>query len=445
MPTELFISYKREPASTALVLRLKAFVEAAHPHVEVVYDEKGVQTGGDIRDYMAKLTGGDYIIFLIGPDFLESHWCMYELGLAAEKENFKDRMFPVLLPGTALDHDRILEEVDRWTTKWEKQRDAIAALKKRNPKTVTPALRDREQVLEQIAIGCSTALDLVLRIKWLEVDAQGRLDMDKLQGFLQGWIKPPVASSQAATAQTASAQLTAVSYPPPIQQLLDDMVFVQGGSFMMGSEDEEAQGDEKPVHEVRLKDYHIGKYPVTQAQWEAVMGENPSHFRGCADCPVENVSWNDCQTFIKKLNTLTGLHFNLPTEAQWEYAARGGQAGKGQNYKYAGGNDLDQVGWYDGNSDKKTHPVGGLAANALGLHDMSGNVWEWCRDYYDGKYYAQFKGNVAVDPLGPSTGTYMVLRGGSWIDFPRDCRVAYRFNDRADYLNYLVGMRLQRD
>lgn len=442
MPTELFISYKREPVSTALVLRIKAFVEAAFPHVEVVYDEKGVQTGGDIRDYMAKLTEGDYIIFLIGPDFLDSHWCMYELGLAAEKANFKDRMFPVLLPGTALDHDRILDEVDRWTTKWEKQRDAIAALHQRNPRTVTPALRDREEVLEQIAVGCSTALDLVLRIKWLEVDGEGQLDMDRLQVFLQRWIKPEDEGEKAKPVAKPAPAL-----PPPIQKLLDDMVFVQGGSFMMGSEEtaKEADGDEKPQHEVRLSDYHIGKYPVTQAQWEAVMGANPSHFQGCPDCPVENVSWNDCQTFLEKLNTLTGQRFNLPTEAQWEHAARGGQPGKGQNYRYAGSNDLDKVAWYGGNSDGKTHPVGGKDPNALGLFDMTGNVWEWCRDRYDGKYYQQFKGKVAVDPLGPSSGESFVLRGGSWDYIPRYCRVAVRFYFQAGYHGYNVGVRLQRD
>lgn len=404
MPTELFISYKREPVSIALVQQLKAFVEHAHPHVEVVYDEKGVQTGGDIRDYMCKLTAGDYIIFLIGPGFLESYWCMYELGLATEKENFKGRMFPILLPGTALDHDRILDEVDRWTTKWEKQRDAIAALQKRNPKTVTSALRDREKVLEKIAIGCSTALDLVLRIKWLEVDTEGRLDMDKLQRFLQSWIKPPAELKVKLPAPHAPA------LPLPIQKLLDDMVFVQGGSFMMGSDDEEAYYDEKPVHEVHLKDYYIGKYPVTQGQWQAVMGSNPSHFNTCPQCPVEEISWHDCQNFLKKLNRMTGQRFQLPTEAQWEYAARGGQLGRTQNYKYAGGNNLNNVGWYQGNSDGRTQPVGGKAANALGLHDMSGNVWEWCRDLYDEKYYAQFKGKTAVDPLGPTRGGSFVLR-----------------------------------
>ena len=430
MPTELFISYKREPVSTALVLRIKAFVEAAFPHLEVVYDERGVQTGGDIRDYMAKLTEGDYIIFLIGPDFLDSHWCMYELGLAAEKANFKDRMFPVLLPGTALDHDRILDEVDRWTTKWETYRDAIRMQHKRNPKTVTPVLRDREEVLEQIAIGCSTMLDLVRRIKWLEVDAQGRLDIDRLQGFLQGWIKP-----------------IPPSFPPLIQKLLDSMVFVQGGSFTMGSEeaDKEASNDEKPQHEVRLSDYHIGKYPVTQAQWEAVMGKNPSRFQGCPDCPVEMMTWKECQTFLEKLSALTGQRFNLPTEAQWEYAARGGQPGKGQHYKYSGSIDLDKVAWHGGNSDKKTHPVGGKDPNALGLHDMSGNVWEWCRDRYDSRYYQQWKDKVVIDPLSTSSVESFVLRGGSCFSVPQDCRVALRVSVRAGYPHYLVGFRLQRD
>ena len=238
------------------------------------------------------------------------------------------------------------------------------------------------------------------------------------------------------------------SLHPEIQKLLDDMVFVRGGSFMMGSEDtdKEASDDEKPRHEVRLNDYYIGKYEVTQAQWQAVMGDNPSDHTNCPQCPVEQVSWNDCQTFLKKLNALpTGQRFSLPTEAQWEYAARGGQSGKGQNYKYAGGNDLDKVAWHEGNSGGKTHPVGGKNPNALGLYDMSGNVWEWCRDRYDEKYYLKFEDKVAVDPLGPSSGERFVWRGGSWYRVPQYCRVAYRYYSQAVDLSVSVGVRLQRD
>lgn len=441
MPTELFISYELEPVSKALVLDIKAFVEVAFPHLEVVYFQKRIQTVGVIREYMAKLTEGDCIIFLIGQEFLDSHWCMFELGLAAEKANFKNRIYPVLLPGTLLDHDRILVEVDRWTTRWETYRDAIRMQHQRNPKTVTTPLRDFGELLEHIAINCHDALDLVLHKNWLEVDNKGRLDLDTLQGFLQDWLNPLTRKKAKAVVRSAPA------LPPPIQMLLDDMVFVKGGAFWMGSRDDDktANFDEKPKHEVHISDFYIGKYLVTQAQWEAVMGHNPSHFQGCPDCPVEQVSWRDCQQFLVKLNAITRHSFNLPTEAQWEYAARGGQANMTDNYQYSGGNDLNKLAWNRDNAIDKTHAVGGKEANALGLYDMSGNVWEWCRDRYNSKYYQQFKGRVAVDPLGPSLGDYFVLRGGSWFLYPQYCRVAYRNELFGEAKGSHIGLRLQRD
>ena len=199
------------------------------------------------------------------------------------------------------------------------------------------------------------------------------------------------------------------------------MVAVEGGTFTMGATSEQgsdAVEDEKPAHEVTLSDYYIGQTEVTQALWKAVMGSNPSNFAG-DNLPVESVSWDDCQEFIQKLNQLTGKQFRLPTEAEWEYAARGGRKSRG--YKYAGGNNIGSVAWYDVNSGTETHPVATKQANELGIYDMSGNVLEWCSDRYGG-----YQSSSLSDPQGPSSGSVRVIRGGGYFSRVRFCRVSSR-------------------
>ena len=200
-----------------------------------------------------------------------------------------------------------------------------------------------------------------------------------------------------------------------------DMVYVEGGTFDMGATIEQgsdAWDKEKPVHSVTLSGYYIGKCEVTQELWEAVMGGNPSEFIG-AQKPVERVSWYDCQEFVSRLNSLTGRTFRLPTEAEWEYAARGGN--KSRHYKYSGSNNIFDVAWHDGNSGGETHEVGTKTANELGIYDMSGNVREWCSDWSGG-----YSAGSQTNPQGPSAGASRVLRGGSWYNIARDCRVSYR-------------------
>ncbi|MBR2103142.1 MAG: SUMF1/EgtB/PvdO family nonheme iron enzyme [Prevotella sp.] len=225
-----------------------------------------------------------------------------------------------------------------------------------------------------------------------------------------------------------------------------NMVFVEGGTFMMGAttdQEGDVWADEKPFHQVTLSSYKIGETEVTQELWEAVMGSNPSHFKG-KKFPVENVSWEDCQYFIDYLNRLTGKHFRFPTEAEWEFAARGGN--KSRHTKYAGSNDIDEVAWYWDNSgqkkwyglkDKKTHEVATKQPNELGLYDMSGNVWEWCQDWY-----GDYSSSAQTAPTGPSSGSYRVLRGGSWHFDARACRVAARGSNTPSDRDYYLGLRL---
>ena len=212
------------------------------------------------------------------------------------------------------------------------------------------------------------------------------------------------------------------------------MVYVSGDTFQMGSTDSDAYNNEKNVHSVTLNSYRIGKYEVTQELWEAVMGSNPSYFKG-PKRPVENVSWKDCDDFIKELDSLTGQNFRLPTEAEWEYAARGGK--NKNSYKYSGSNDLADVAWYGDNSSSETHDVGQKSPNSLGLYDMSGNVWEWCYDWY-----GAYPSSSQINPSGPSSGSYRVLRGGCWYFNARFCRVSYRGCYTPSYRNSNGGFRL---
>jgi formylglycine-generating enzyme required for sulfatase activity len=218
---------------------------------------------------------------------------------------------------------------------------------------------------------------------------------------------------------------------PAMASKIDNMVYVEGGEFMMGSES--GSSDEKPVHKVVVKSFYIDKYEVTQSEYEKVMGNNPSYFKN-PSAPVEQVSWNDAVAYAQKIGK------RLPTEAEWEYAARGGNKSKG--YKYSGSNSIGDVAWYDSNSSSKTRPVGTKEPNELGIYDMSGNVWEWCSDWYSDTYYSS---SPLTNPTGPSSGTYRVLRGGSWVTDDIYCRVAFRVRSYPTYRLYSVGFRCVQD
>ena len=216
-----------------------------------------------------------------------------------------------------------------------------------------------------------------------------------------------------------------------------EFVLIRPGSFMMGSD--KGSPEEKPVHKLAItKPFFLGKHEVTQAQYQAVMGANPAHFKGDDTLPVEMISWNNCQEFLKKLNEkIPGKEFRLPTEAQWEYACR---AGSTTDFFFGDDESLvDQYAWNYNNGEEKTHLVGVKKPNAWGLYDMHGNVWEWCQDFYGGKYYET---SPAEDPKGPQTGPLHVLRGGSWDLVPKACRSFCRYKGDSSFRHVFIGLRI---
>lgn len=248
---------------------------------------------------------------------------------------------------------------------------------------------------------------------FLLVASTGRLDREVVWPLLGQPRLPKQHLQQAVTPQTnLSFTANGVTF---------EMVVVEGGTFTMGAtkeQGEDAYDDEKTLHQVTLSKYAVGKHEVTQALWEAVMGSNPSRDKG-DNLPVQSVSWDECQEFIKRLNRFTNKKFRFLTEAEWEFAARGGNMSKG--YKYSGSNNPDEVAWHSGNSDGTPHDVGSKKPNELGIYDMSGNVFEWCKDW--GGYYPYW---AVSNPAGPSCGTFRVTRGGSYHFDVESCRVSSR-------------------
>lgn len=228
-----------------------------------------------------------------------------------------------------------------------------------------------------------------------------------------------------------------------------NMIRVNGGSFLMGGTEEQGkhpESDEKPVHEVNLSSFYIGQTEVTQNLWTKVMKttieeqakkEDDNTYGIGDDYPMYFVSWEECQTFVKRLSEMTDMSFRLPTEAEWEYAAKGGDMSK--RTIFSGGEDAKEIGWFNINSGLKTHPVGQLTPNELGLYDMSGNVWEWCQDRYGAKYY---KTSHLKNPQGPQNGFSRVTRGGSWANEEWFCRTTVRDWDFPNHRDCFIGFRL---
>mgnify|MGYP002672787274 CR=1 FL=1 len=279
----------------------------------------------------------------------------------------------------------------------------------------------------------------------------------KLKASTPSNLQITLSKETTATQQSSVSQPTVIQQPTVVQQpvaqtpvtnrdiitipvkdgISIDMVRVEAGTFIMGAtpEMENPNSDEKPTHQVTLtNDYYIGKYEVTQALWQAVMGNNPSYFKG-DNLPVGNVSWNDCQDFLIKINSITGKKFRLPTEAEWEYAARGGKKSRG--YQYSGSNNLSDVAWYIDNKGSGPHAVGSKQANELGIYDMSGNVLEWCQDWF-----GDYNSSSRVNPTGVNSGSSCVLRGGAWLINAMYCRSSFRCHYTPNHRDHFLGLRV---
>ena len=296
--------------------------------------------------------------------------------------------------------------------------------------TAEDDVRQGQALLKQYVVNIEKGSDQYMATLELLSVAGGKIEKDERR-------QTEEATRQAAAQQRATKLKELL--PSLLASFKQQMVTVPGGTFTMGCTEEQSScdDDEKPVRQVQVGSFSIGKYEVTQDLWEAVMGKNPSKFRNCPRCPVEHVGWDETKMFLKELNALTGERYRLPTDAEWEYAARGGP--KSQGSLYVGSDDLDSVAWYDKNSGNKVHRVGQKQPNGLGLYDMSGNVWEWVEDCWNKKY-----------PGPPTDGSAWksrdcsrhMLRGGAWSSYPRYLRSSNRYRELSSFLRYDVGFRL---
>jgi len=389
----IFIAYSRKDEEYLKRLRtaLKP-LDRRNVDVTIWFDgkiEPGAEWDKTIKTHLRK---ADIILLLVSMDALASDYFYDDEMQEAltRHENKKAIVIPV-----------ILRNCD-----WEEELGHLQALPQ-NGKPVTAWTHEDDAYT-----------DIVRGVKWSIKDVRTRRNL--LKAKCVAAVEAIKKSKQEHLPKEKAAKIAPL--PTPIQDLIKHS---------------------QPIHTVTLDDFKIGKYPVTQAQYQAVTGENPSHFKGNDKRPVEMVSWNDAQDFIEKLNAMTGEKFRLPTEAEWEFTARGGTKCKG--FQYAGSDDVDKVAWYGENSYKKgedhpdygTNPVGAKAPNELNIHDMSGNVWEWCEDWY-GVYRVIAQKN----PTGSAKGTLRVLRGGSFYVDARHCNVSRRGTNISDLRDDHIGFRL---
>ncbi|MEO1263070.1 MAG: SUMF1/EgtB/PvdO family nonheme iron enzyme [Bacteroidota bacterium] len=417
----IFIAYARKDKTALDKLRTHLNILQRRKLCRIFFD--GEITPGEHWDSRLKeeLHRADIFVLLVSEDFLDSDYVNeVELPKILEKQkNNECEVIPVILRDCL------------WT--WTELGELQAVLDDGQPIEETNGYGGAARAIAKKVADHHQA----------EMGRQGLAYIDQQETDEEGKKQKPAAASRwlfrrntarkGPEAQQKKQEVEARSLRnnDPFHEL---MVPVKGGTFQMGDERGDLWRACWPIHKVTVKDFQLCKYPVTQAQWKAVMDGNPSHFSDCTDCPIETVPWDEVQSFLEKLNEQTGGNYRLPTEVEWEFAARGGAQSK--NYKYAGSNDLNEVAWYNDNSENKTHPVGRKKANELGLHDMSGNVWEWCQDEW--KSYPR--------SLHPFHDKFRrVVRGGAWFNYSDGCRVSYRRRDSTELMYEYIGFRLARD
>jgi len=420
---KIFIAYAREDKPLLQKLRTHLNVMKRQQHCEIFYDGE-IMPGETWDDRLkAELHTAHIFVLLVTAEFLDSDYVnetelpkILERRSKGEAEVIAVILKDCLWEYTELQHLQVV-------------------LKDEHPIEAVDAYAHAAREVFRVIVGRNEKVRKEAAAQEEKAEA-AHLQKAKEEKQRREAAERPKKEAAEKQRQEAAAKLQVID---PFHDL---MIPIKGGTFQMGDEHGDLGEASRPMHSVSIKDFHLCKHPVTQAQWRAVMGSDPPelNFKGCDDCPVEGVNWDDAQAFLKKLNKKTGVGYRLPTEAEWEYAARGGVGSR--KTKYAGIDNLNEVGWYAINSGGKTHPVMRKKANELGLYDLSGNVWEWCQDVWHDTY-----DGAPTDGSAWMTGGAQflrVVRGESWSNYSNYCRVASRNRYYADYRDYGIGFRLAR-
>ena len=434
MKYDVFISYSRKDINevSALIETIRAEI----PGLSIWFDLTGIESGDEFEEkIISAIDNSSYVLFALSDNALQSQWTKDEIMYA---KNTDKKIVPILLKGASLkgwflfkfgrvdcidfsnplQKEKLIKNLSDWTGK--SRSHGTASTPKISDDSVTKKSAKSEEF--PVKTPSRSVSQRTPQPEPLCPCGSGKLFKD-CHGKSLSSVSKVAADNKPQTQDSGDfvLKIKGVEYP---------MVFVEGGTFMMGSD----EGYNEKPHQVTLSSYCIGKYEVTQELWEVVMGNNPSKFKGLSK-PVDHVSWDDCQEFIRKLNNLTGKNFKLPTEAQWEYAARGGK--KSNGYRYSGSDIIRRVAWYESNSGKQTHDVGTKSPNELGIYDMTGNVYEWCNDWF-----GSYSSSSQTNPAGPSSGSDRVCRGGSVSTMVSCCRVSFRNRNSPDDPSGNVGLRL---